>query len=309
MRVLVSAELEPFLETTPPEGDVAVDLLPRHAPIPAGEWTGLVPLVSRAVSAADLAGLPRLRVVANYGVGVDNIDVDAAREREIEVTNTPDVLTDATAELTWALILAAARRLHEGEALARSGEWTGWHPTQLLGMGLTGRRLGIVGAGRIGREVGRRAGAFGMDVAYWNRTPRPAWEAETGAVRMELDALLEACDVVSLHAALAPETEGLLDAGRLARMRPGSILVNTARGGMVDEDALIGALASGRIRAAGLDVFREEPRIPERLRRLKNVVLLPHLGSATEQARRAMWDIAWRNLLRGVRGEDPITPV
>ncbi len=308
-RVLVSSEVEAFLENVDIPDDIDVELLPPDREIPSGDYAGILPLLTRAIGPTELDRLPGLRVVANMAVGYDNVDLDAARERGIRVTNTPDVLTDATAELTWALILATARRVGEGERLVRAGEWTGWEPTQLLGTQLTGRTLGIVGAGRIGREVGRRAGAFGMDVAYWNRTPRDDWAEEVGARRVgSVGELAAAADVVSVTVASAPETRHLIDADVLARMREGGILVNTARGDVVDEAALIGALEAGRIRA-GLDVYEEEPEVPERLRCLENAVLLPHLGSGTWRTRQAMFDLAWENLVRCVRGDDPVTPV
>ncbi|MFW6202026.1 MAG: 2-hydroxyacid dehydrogenase [Gemmatimonadota bacterium] len=308
-RVLVAEPLAPFLRETEVPDDLRVELLPEDAPVPAGDHVGLLPLLTRTIGAAEMDRLPGLRVVANYAVGHDNIDLEAARERGIGVSNTPDVLTVATAELTWALILATARRVGEGERLARSGGWEGWRPTQLLGMGLDGKTLGVVGAGRIGREVGRRAGAFGMRIVYRSRRARPDWEREIGARRVELTELLGTSDVVSLHVALGAETERLIDADALDRMKPTAILVNTARGGVVDEAALVDALERGAIRAAGLDVYADEPAIPARLRRLDNVVLLPHLGSATEEARRGMWRLAWGNLVRGVRGEPLLTPV
>lgn len=309
MRVLVARPLEPFLAETDVPADIDVEFLPEDAVIPAGDYVGLLPLLTRRVGPDELERLPELRVVANYAVGHDNIDLAAARARNVAVSNTPDVLTEATAELTWALILAAARRIGEGERLARSGEWAGWRPTQLLGMGLRGKTLGIVGAGRIGRAVGQGADAFGMRLLYWSRSRRADWEAETGAERASLDDLLGDADVISLHIALTPETRGMIDAGALDRMKSTAVLVNTARGGVVDHDALIDALERRRIRAAGLDVYPDEPEIPARLRALENAVLLPHIGSATDEARRAMWRLAWRNLLRGVRGEPPLTPV
>ena len=308
-RVLVAAEVETFLqEHTTPE-DVQVELLPGDAPVPPGDYVGVLPLLTRPIGAEQLDRLPRLRVVANMAVGYDNVDVDAARVRGVAVSNTPDVLTGATAELTWALILAAARRLGEGERRVRAGEWEGWEPAGLLGTELSGKRLGIIGAGRIGREVGRKAGAFGMDVAYWGRTRRPDWEAEVGAEwQGDVGRLAETSDVLSLHVASTPETHHLLDAAVLDRMRPGSILINTARGDVVDETALIERLEQGRLRA-GLDVYEHEPIVPERLRRLENVVLLPHMGSGTRDTRQAMFDLAWENLLRGVRGQPLLTPV
>lgn len=309
IRVLVAAEAEAFLRNRDLPGDVTVEILAAGEPVPAGDHVGILPVLTRRIGPVELDRLPRLRVVANMAVGYDNVDVDAARRRGVQVTNTPDVLTGATAELTWALILAVARRVGEGERLVRDGAWTGWQPTQLLGTGLDGKLLGIVGGGRIGREVGRRAGAFAMGVAYWNRSPQAAWEAETGAERVgELAELAARADVLSIHLASTPQTGRLIDARILECMKPGAILINTARGDIVDESALVDQLESGRIRA-GLDVFAAEPHVPERLRRLDNVVLLPHLGSATTETRQAMFDLAFDNLLRGARGEPLLTPV
>ena len=270
----------------------------------------VVPLVSQLVGNAELDRYPALRVVANYGVGTDNLDIPSIRSRDIEVTNTPDVLTDATADLAIALLLASVRRLREGLDLARSGEWDGWHPTQLLGMGLQGKVLGILGAGRIGVATARRARAFGMEIVYWDRSASPGMEAEAGGSRVEqLDSLLAISDVVSVHLPLTPETEGLFDAGRLAGMKPGSILVNTARGAVVDSDALAEALQSGQLAGAGLDVFEDEPEIPSKLREVPTCFVLPHLGSATREARQAMWELAAANVRAVLAGKEPITPV
>jgi glyoxylate reductase len=308
-RVLVAAEVETFLRERDAPGDVRVDLLDPADPVPAGDHAGILTLLTRRIGHAELDRLPRLRIIANMAVGYDNVDLAAARQRGILVSNTPDVLTDATAELTWALILATARRVVEGDRLVRAGEWAGWEPTQLLGTGLRGKLLGIVGAGRIGRDVGRGAGPFGMRVAYWSRTVRPDFERETGAERvMALADLAARADILSIHLASSTQTRGIIDRDVLHRMKPGAILVNTARGDLVDEPALTDCLESGRIRAA-LDVFAAEPHVPERLRRLDNVVLLPHLGSATRETRQAMFDMAWDNLMRGVRGEPLLSPV
>lgn len=307
--VLVAGSLEPFLREQEVPADIAATLFDEGEPLPDGDWRGVMPTVAYRLDAPAMRRLRQLSIIANYGVGYDNIDVGAAREAGITVTNTPGVLTAATAELTWALILAAARRLPEGERLARSGEWTGWTPTQLLGTALGDRLLGVVGAGRIGSEVARRAAAFGMRVCYAGRRRRTQLEQETGATHMSLDALLEQADVVTLHVALTPGTRHLIDAAALDRMKPSAILVNTARGAVVDERALIAVLRQGRIRAAALDVYENEPRVPSELRELDNAVLLPHLGSATEQARLAMWRKAWTNLLLGVRGEPVQDPV
>jgi len=310
--VLVAGELHDLsgLEPEWPGGRGTLFHQPG-APLPERDNVdAIIPLVSQAVGEAEMAGLPALRVVANYGVGYDNIDLAAAARRGITVTNTPDVLTEATADLAMALLLAAARRLREGLDVARSGEWDGWHPTQLLGMGLQGRILGILGAGRIGVATARRAAAFGMKIAYWSRSRAAAMETEAGGRRIErLEALLAEADVVSVHLPLTPETGDLLDAGRLAAMRPGAILVNTARGALVDQDALAESLRSGHLAAAGLDVFENEPDIPATLRELPNCIVLPHLGSATREARQAMWDLASANARAVLAEEEPLTRV
>jgi glyoxylate reductase len=270
----------------------------------------MIPLVSQTVGEPELERYPALRVVANYGVGTDNLDISAIRSRGIEVTNTPDVLTDATADLAVALILATARRLREGLALAASGEWEGWNPTQLLGMGLQGKVLGILGAGRIGAATARRARSFGMEIVYWDRSASAELEAETGARRQErLESLLAMSDVLSVHVPLTPETEGLIDAARIAELKPGSILVNTARGAVLDQAAVAEALRSGHLAGAGLDVFLDEPDIPAELRDQPTCYVLPHLGSATREARQAMWDLAAANTRAVLAGAKPLTPV
>jgi glyoxylate reductase len=269
-----------------------------------------IPTVTHPVGEVELGQLPGLRVVANYGVGHDNIDVEAAFRRGIVVTNTPDVLTDATADLTMALLLATTRRLREGLDLARSGAWQGWHPTQLLGVGLQSKVLAILGAGRIGAAVARRAAAFGMEIVYWDREPRPGLEVEVGARRAEtLGELLAEADVLSVHLSLSPATGGLIGADELAALKAGAVLVNTARGPIVDQDALAEALRSGQVAAAGLDVFAAEPEIPDSLRQLPNAFVLPHLGSATQEARQAMWELAAANAQSVLAGKEPLTPV
>jgi glyoxylate reductase len=248
--------------------------------------------------------LPRLRIVANFGVGYDRIDVAACAARGVVVTNTPGVLDDATADLTFALILATRRQVVEGDRLVRSGSWNGSWSEGRLANDVTGATLGILGLGRIGSAVARRARGFDLRVLY---TQRRRIETELGEFR-ELDALLEEADVLTIHAPLTSETLGLLDARRLALLRDGACLVNTARGEIVDEQALVGELVSGRIRA-GLDVFSHEPAVPRELLELPNVVLTPHLGSATRQTREAMTRLVVDNLLAVERGEPPLTPV
>ena len=253
---------------------------------------------------------PQLRCVANVAVGYDNVDVEAAARRGVVVTNTPGVLDDATADLTLALILAATRRLAEGDRLIRAGHpWT-WGMSFMLGSDLRGKLLGIVGLGGIGRRVAERARAFGMEIAYHSRHPAPAEvTAALEAERLPLEELLARADVVSLHCPLTPETRHLIGPAELARMKPSAVLVNAARGPVVDEPALAEALASGEIAAAGLDVYEHEPQVEPALLALENVVLSPHLGSATVETRTAMAELAARNAISVLRGEGPLTPV
>ena len=252
-----------------------------------------------------LARLPALEIVADYAVGYDNVDLAAAARHGVAVTHTPDVLTDATADLTWALILAVARRLVEADGLARSGEWAGWHPRQLLGKELTGGTIAILGLGRIGEAVARRGRAFGMRVVYWSRSARPALEGELGALRLDLGEALTEADIVSIHLPLTPDTRHLIDAGRLEHMRTDAILVNTARGPIVDEEALADALEGGRLLGAGLDVHEREPEVHPRLAASPRTVLLPHVGSATVATRERMAAVVARNLLAVLEGESP----
>jgi glyoxylate reductase len=249
--------------------------------------------------------LPALRLVANYGVGYDQVDVAACRARGVEVTNTPGVLDAATADLAFALLLATRRRLVEGDSHVRAGSWgTGWSHTPFLGREVSGSTLGIVGLGRIGSAVARRANGFEMRVVYTQRTRLGDSKFEY----RELDDLLREADVVSIHAPLTPQTTGLLSRERLALLRDGSTLVNTSRGGLVDEDALVDELVSGRI-SAGLDVFVHEPTVPDALFGLPNVVLTPHIGSGTVETRAAMTRLVVDNLLAAERGEPLVTPV
>jgi len=268
----------------------------------------LLPTVTDRVTADVLGAEPRrVRIVSNFGVGYNNIDVEAARRLGVVVTNTPDVLTDDTADIAVALMLMAARRLGEGERQVRAGEWTGWRPTHLLGTKLSGKTLGIIGLGRIGRAVARRAHhGFGMRVLYYDPPVPPAVAAEVGAEPADsLEAVLVESDVVSLHCPATPETRHLMNAERLRLMKRGALLVNTARGDVVDEAALATALADGVIAGAGLDVFEREPAVSDALRRMENVVLLPHLGSATVETRVAMGERALDNLIAFFDGREP----
>ncbi len=269
----------------------------------------LVPTITDTIDAALIARAgKRLKLIANFGVGVDHIDLHAARDAGIMVTNTPGVLTDDTADMTMALILSVPRRLGEGEKLIRARKWDGWKPSGMLGHRVTGKRLGILGMGRIGRAVARRAQGFGLRIAYHNRHRLPeSVEAELGgaAYYADLDAMIAAVDILSINCPHTEETHGLIDARRIALMHADAYLVNTARGEVVDEAALIDALEQRRIAGAGLDVYANEPHIDPRLLSLSNVVLLPHMGSATYEGRAAMGEKVIANIRAWVDGHRP----
>ena len=255
--------------------------------------------------AAMIEALPAsCRILASFSVGVDHVDLAAAARRGLTISNTPDVLTDATADIAVLLILGAMRAAWSAQTSLRAGEWGHWAPTGYLGKDLKGARLGIVGMGRIGQATARRAMAFGMKVSYWNRRP-VALPADLAALPWErdLDALFAGCDVISLHTPATPETENMVDRRRIGLMPQGAVLVNTARGSLVDDDALIEALTTGRLFAAGLDVFRGEPALDPRYKTLPNAYLLPHIGSATHETRAAMGHKAVDNLEAFFKGE------
>jgi glyoxylate reductase len=287
------------------------DLLAGHTVVtgggnlPRSEWPlladadALLPTPRERITAEVLAASPRARIVASHSVGVDHVDLAACRARGIVVTNTPDVLTDATADLAWALILAVARRIREGEALVRSGAWDGWKPREILGVSLAGRTLGIYGMGRIGRAVARRGEAFGMRVVAFDSDQREE----------DFEEFLSKVDVLSIHVPLTDATRGRFGEREFLRMKEGAILVNTARGPIVDESALVAALASKRLFGAGLDVYAKEPAVHPGLLAFPNVVLLPHLGSATFETRLAMARLACEEIVRFARGEPPLHPV
>jgi glyoxylate reductase len=283
-----------------------VDVMPHDELVArvAGKQA-LVSMITDAVNAAVIEAGRDLKIIANAAVGYNNIDVAAARQRGVTVTNTPGVLTDATADLTWALILGITRRIGEGERLVRRGGWKGWTFDFMLGSELRGKQLGIVGYGGIGRAVAARGRAFGMRIAYTSRTPKTDPDAEP----MPLDRLLSTSDIVSLHCPLSPETTHLIDQPALARMKRSAYLINTSRGPVVDEKALAWALRSHLIAGAGLDVFEQEPKVESELLTLENVMLVPHLGSGTVETRTAMADLAARNVAAVLSNQPPITPV
>jgi glyoxylate reductase len=286
----------------PPEAIPRDELLRR-----AAGKDGLLTILTERVDGEllDAAG-PRLKIVANHAVGYDNIDLAECTRRGVLVTNTPEVLTEATADLAWALILASVRRVAEGDRFLRARTPWVWGPQMMLGHDLCGKTMGIVGCGRIGRAVARRAVGFGMRVVYTDvvRLPEEV-EREAHAEWREWGQLLAESDVISVHVPLTPATRHLIDAEALRRMKRTAVLVNTARGPIVDEAALAEALRAGEIFAAGLDVYEREPEVPEALLDLDNVTLLPHLGSATEETRTAMGLLAVENLLAGLSGQRP----
>ena len=284
---------------------VEIDQFDSESALPRNELlrrvhdaSALLPILGDRVDKELLDAAPRLRIVANHAVGYDNVDVPACTARGVWVTNTPDVLTDATADLAWALILALARRLREGERLLRAGEFRGWAPTMLLGRELRDRTLGILGYGRIGRAVARRAEGFGMRVLF---------TARGGGVPFE--ELLQLSDVLSIHCPLNARTRHLIGPSELLRMKRGALLINTARGPIVDEAALVAALEAGHLGGAALDVFENEPTVHPGLIGRDDVVLLPHLGSATQETRERMARIALEQIERVMRGERPTTAV
>lgn len=282
---------------------------PEFAPR-AASFDALVTTISDRVDAAVLDRCPNVRVVANVAVGFDNIDVRACASRGVTVTNTPGVLTEATADLAFGLLIAAARRIGEGERILRRGAFEGWTPSYALGVAVHGATLGIVGFGRIGQAMARRGRGFGMHLVYADRERAPAEVERALQVRhLPVDELFATVDFVSLHCPLNAETRGLVSAARLARMKRSAVLVNTARGGCVDEAALAAALREGRIAGAGLDVFEHEPRVHPELLALENVVLTPHVGSADRPTREAMARMAVDSVLGVLAGEKPAHPV
>jgi glyoxylate reductase len=261
------------------------------------------------IDAETIHAATRLKILANYAVGYNNIDLMAARQRGLIVTNTPDVLTDATADLTWALILATARRIVEGDVLIRSGHWTGWSPTQLLGAEVSGKTLGIIGMGRIGQAVAGRAMGFRMPVRYCSHQPIAPSSLPREWEYRSLQGLLSEADVVTIHVPLTPATYHLIGAQELAWMRPTAFLINTARGPIIDEGALVNALKTSVIAGAGLDVYEQEPAMHSGLAQLKQVVLLPHLGSATLHARVQMGLVCLENIQAVLAGHPALNRI
>lgn len=302
----VEAVLSERFDTTLNKDDAALDAGQLREALLTCD--AVLPTVSDKLPATLFEGVIRSKILGNFGVGFNHIDIAAAKERGVVVTNTPGVLTDCTADIAMLLLLSVARRGGEGEREVRAGVWTGWRPTHLVGTKVTGKTVGIIGFGRIGRAFAQRCHfGFGMDVVFYNRSAIDPMEASRyGAMQLQtIEDVLEVSDFVSLHCPGGAENRHLMNAARLAAMKPGSFLINTARGDVVDQAALISALEQRTIRGAGLDVYEAEPHVPERLRAMENVVLLPHLGSATEETRTAMGMKVVDNITAFFAGREP----
>lgn len=312
MKALVTAKLsEEILSPLRPTHDLIVN--PNDFPMSRVEVLdkvrdkdGLLCTISDRIDAELMDCAPGLKMIANFGVGYDNIDVPAASARGIKVSNTPGVLTDATADLAFSLILAVARRVVEGDSRTRSGKWGPWAPFGFLGSEVTGKTLGIIGLGQIGKEVARRAKGFRMPILYHNRKRIPEnEELQLGAKYVDLETLLKESDFVSIHVLLNDQSRGLIGANELGLMKPSAFLINVSRGPVINENALVDALKTKKIAGAGLDVYEKEPKLAEGLAELNNTVLTPHIGSATIETRIAMGKLAVKNLSAGLNGQRP----
>ena len=316
MKVLITRKIPSVAEELLTKHGFDVTVYKKNKPISSSELIklgknsdGLLTLLSDKIDKSVIDKIPHLKIIANYAVGFNNIDVRYAKTKGIIVTNTPDILTDATADIAMGLILACSRRFCEADSFMREGKFNGWKPDLFLGPGLKNKTLGIIGAGRIGQATALRAKAFGMKIIYFSRSKKPDFENELGAKKVSLSKLMRTADVISLHVPLTPDTYHLLDKEKLDLMKPEAIIVNTARGEVIDEKYLIKLLRKKKIFAAGFDVYEGEPVVNESLFKLKNVVLLPHIGSATIETRNKMAELAAKNIINVLKGKNPITPV
>ncbi len=273
------------------------------------EADGIISMLSDKFNNEVIDELKKCKIIANYAVGYNNIDIAYAKKKNIVVTNTPGALTNSTADLAVSLVLTCARNVIIGEELVRNGKFKGWAPKMLLGYELAGKTVGIIGAGRIGTETAVRLKAFGTEIIYYNRSKKKDFEEKTGAKKVNLDTLLKKCDIISLHLPLNNETLNLISKEKLELLKPNAIVVNTARGEVIDEPALIDCLKNNKIFAAGFDVYQNEPAVNKELLKLKNVVLLPHLGSATFEARTKMAEMAAQNIVNVLKGEKALNKV
>jgi glyoxylate reductase len=316
MKVYITRELPEVAFEYLKKNKIPFDYYKKDKPVPrtvlkrkVKDCTALIPLLTEKIDRELIDKMPHCRIIANYAVGFNNIDVEYAKQKKIFVTNTPRVLTDSTADLTMALVLACARRLSEGEKMVRTGKFKGWKPKLLLGLELKGTSFGILGAGRIGTAVAERAAAFGVKILYSDKSKNKKMEQQYSAKKTSAEKLLKKSDIVSIHLPLNKNTYHYLNKKRLSLLKNDSILINTSRGEIIDEKALREILAKNKIKAVGLDVFENEPNINKELLAFKNVLVLPHLGSATNEARSAMAELAVINVINVLKGKEPLTPV
>lgn len=316
MKVYITRELPEIALKLLKLNKIPFDYYKKDQPIPRKflldkikNCEALISLLTEKIDKEVIDRMPRCKIIANYAVGYNNIDVDYAKKKKIIVTNTPDVLTESTSDLAMTLVLACARRMSEGEKLLRSGKFKGWKPKLLLGIELKGKNFGILGAGRIGTAVAKRAKSFGTNILYADKNRNKSIEKELGAKKVSVKFLLHNSDILSIHLSLNNKTYHFLNQEKLNQLKKHSILINTSRGEVIDESALISLLKRKRIKAVGLDVFENEPNINPELKKFPNVIVLPHLGSATEEARNGMAELAVKNVINVINGKAPLTPV
>jgi glyoxylate reductase len=316
MKVFITRELSQIAFDLLYKNNIPFDYYKKDKPIPRSillkkvkKCNALISLLTEKIDKELIDKMSNCKIIANYAVGYNNIDIEYAKKKNIVVTNTPDVLTDSTADLTMALVLACARRLSEGERLIQAYEYKGWKPKLLLGTELKGKTFGILGAGRIGTAVAVRAAGFGVKILYSDKSQNYRIEKKTGAKKVTIETLLKKSDFISVHLPLNKNTFHFLNKNRLGLMKPESILINTSRGEVMDEKALIRILKEDKIKSVGLDVFENEPEVNPELLKFNNVVILPHLGSATIETRNSMAELAAKNVVSVLKGKSPITPV
>jgi glyoxylate reductase len=316
MEVLITRKLPEIAEKILQQKGFKVLVHKKDSPIERSELLkkskyadAVIPLLTDSIDKEFIDNLNKCKIIANYAVGYNNIDVKYANSKNIIVTNTPEILTDATADLTMALILSCTRRIVESVKFLREGKYLGWKPMLLMGMQLKSKTLGIIGAGRIGQETAKRASGFGLKIIYFDKIKRPEIEKSLGAKKVSLNRLLKVSDIISIHTPLNEATFHLLNKDNLKSVKRGVVIVNTARGEIIDEIPLIQLLKSGHIFSAGLDVYENEPKINKKLLRLPNVVLLPHIGSATIETRSKMAELCAKNVVNVLSGKKPLTEV
>ncbi len=316
MKVFITRKIPAIAEEKLQKAGIETEVFELDRPIKKNELikkakncSGLISLLTDKIDAEVINNFQNCKVIANYAVGFNNIDIESAKAKKIIVTNTPDILTDATADLTVALVLACARRITESERFLRKGKFKGWAPELLLGFELKNKTVGIIGAGRIGQAAAERLKAFGTEIIYFNKSKKLEFEKRTGAKKVRLDTLLKKSDIISLHVPLNSKTKNLLNRQNLELVKPSAIIVNTARGEVIEEDHLIKMLKKRKLFSAGFDVYQNEPNFNSELKKLENVVLLPHIGSATIEARNKMAELSADNVIAVLKGRKAITPV